>query len=109
MRYREKYRVDWDEEIRKTERIRRNGLFISAIGIGVALLFIVGVNRAGIGFEDIGRRVIFALCFVLSMLLMSIVGYRRARLKREKKEREEEQIIQQIQQIRQRAQKAEQR
>ena len=96
MRYREKYRVDWDEEIRKTERIRRRGLFISALGFGVAILFIFGINRAGTGLEDVSRKIIFALCFILAMFITRIAWSRRERLRREKKEREQEQIIEQM-------------
>ena len=104
MRYREKHRVDWNEEILKTERIRRKGLFISALGFGVAVLFIFGINRAGAGFDELFRRVIFALCFVLCMFTLNIAWRRRERLRREKKEREQEQIIEQM---RLRAQKTE--
>ena len=89
MRYRERRRVDWDEEIRKTERIRRRGFFISALGFGVAVLFMFGTNRAGVGFADVGRKFIFALCFLLSMFLMRTVLRRRERLKSEKQETEE--------------------
>ena len=96
MRYRGKHRVDWDEEIRKTERIRRKGFFISALGFGVALLFIFGINRAGEGFEDVARKVISALGFILFMFVMRIAWSRRERLRREKKETEQRQIIEQI-------------
>jgi len=96
MRYREKYRVDWDEEIRKTERIRRKGLFISALGFAVAVIFILGINRTGAGFDELFRKVIFALCFVLCMFTLNIAWRRRDRLMREKKEKEQEQIIDQI-------------
>ena len=96
MRYREKHRVDWDEELRKTERIRRRGLFISGLGFGVAVLFIVGLNRDGVGLADVAHRLIFAMCFVLSMFLVRIVWRRRERLMREKQEQEQEQIIEQM-------------
>ena len=96
MRYREKHRVDWDEEVRKTERIRRKGLFISALGFGVAVLFIFGINRAGDGLEEVSRKFIFALCFILSMFILRLTWNRRERLRREKKEREQEQIIEQM-------------
>ncbi|MCL2009945.1 MAG: hypothetical protein FWG71_05295 [Synergistaceae bacterium] len=88
MRHRERRRVDWDEEIRKTERIRRKGLFISALGFGVAALFIFGTNRAGVGFTDVARKFIFALCFLLTMFLTRTVWRRRERLNREKREKE---------------------
>ena len=89
MRYRERHRVDWDEEIRKTERIRRKGLFISALGFGVAVLFIFGTNRMGVGLVDVSRKIIFAMCFVLSMFIFKLAIRRKERLKREREEREE--------------------
>jgi len=106
MRYREKHRVDWDEEVRKTERIRRKGLFISALGFGVAVLFIFGINRAGEGFDELGRKVAVALCFILAMFVSRIAWSRSERLRREKKDKEQEQIIEQM---RLRAQKTEEK
>jgi hypothetical protein len=88
--YRGRRRVDWDEELRKTERIRRKGLFISALGFGVAMIFIVGANRlnsGGVGVE-ISRKIIFTLCFVLAMFLLRNVLGRRKRLRREWEEKE---------------------
>ena len=87
MRHRERRRVDWDEEIRKTERIRRKGLFISGLGFGVAVICIFGANRFGIG-ADLFRKIIFALCFVLSMFVLRITWRRRERLKLEREEKE---------------------
>ena len=40
-------RVDWDEEIRKTDRIRRRGFALSALSLVVALGVIFGVGRMG--------------------------------------------------------------
>jgi len=82
--------VDWDEEIRKTERIRRKGLFISALGFGVAVLFIFGVNRAGVGLAELYSKIIFALCFILFMFTLRLAWRRRERLKREQLEKEQE-------------------
>jgi membrane protein implicated in regulation of membrane protease activity len=96
MNYRKRHRVDWDEEIRKTERIRRKGLFISALGFGLAVLFIVGLNRTGVGIADVARKLFFALFFILSMFLMRIVWRRRERLELEKREKEQEEIIERM-------------
>ena len=93
MNYRERHRVDWDEELRKTEQIRRRGFFISALSFGVAALFIFGLSRGGAGFADVSRKFVFALCLVLSMLVVRILSRRKERLKRER----EEQIIAQMQ------------
>jgi len=96
MRYREKRRVDWDEEIRKTERIRRKGFFISALGLGIALLFVLGLNRTGDGFGELSRKLIFAMSFVLPMLIARVIWLRKDRLKRERQEIEQEKIIEQM-------------
>ena len=37
-------RVDWEEEIRKTNRIRRRGFALSALSLAVALGVIFGVD-----------------------------------------------------------------
>ena len=87
MRYRERRRVDWNEEIRKTERIRRRGFFISVLGFGLALIVVFGINRVGVGLAELSRKIIFALCFVLSMFLVRIVLRRRERLKLDKREK----------------------
>ena len=105
MKYRQRRRVDWDEEIRKTEGIRRKGLFISALGLGVALVFIFGTLGTGsmdVLSAEVGRQVIFALCFVLSMFILRFAYRRRQRVKREQQEEEQALIIEQM---RQRAQK----
>ena len=96
MRYRKRRRIDWDEEVRKTERIRRKGLFVSMLGFVVAALFIFGTNRAGVDFADVSRKFIFALCFLLSMFLMRAVWRRRERLRHEKQEEEQKRIIEQM-------------
>ena len=92
MKYRERYRVDWDEELRKTERIRRKGLFISALGFGVAMIFIFGTGGLSSGGIEFSRKIIFALCFILSMFVLKLALHRRERLKREEQEKEQEQM-----------------
>jgi hypothetical protein len=94
MRNRSRRRVDWDEEIRKTERIRRRGFFISALGFGVAVIFIVGVNRMGPIGIDVSRKLIFTFCFVAAMFLVRGVLRRRERLRREREEKEEDLLLQ---------------
>ena len=86
MRHRNRRRVDWDEEIRKTERIRRRGFFISALGFGVAVIFILGANRMGPIGIDVTRKLIFTFCFVAAMFLVRGVFRRRERLRREQEE-----------------------
>ena len=62
-------RVDWDEEVRKTERIRRKGFFISALGLGVAALFTFGGGRGVGDVMEIGPKLLFALFLALSLAL----------------------------------------
>ena len=85
MRERRRRRVDWDEEIRKTERIRRKGLFTSVLSFGVVLIFAAGAGRMNEIGVEIGRKIIFAFCFVAAMFLFRAALRRRARLSRERK------------------------
>ena len=90
MRYREKHRVDWDEEIRKTERIRRRGLFISAIGFGIAVVFALGAEGLSGGEIGLSRKFIFALCVLLTTFILKLAWGRRERLKRQRQEEDQE-------------------
>lgn len=85
---RKRRRVDWDEELRKTERIRRRGLFISALGFGVAVIFIFGAGRLNKNGIEISRKIIFTFCFLIAMFLIRGVLRRRERLKREREEKD---------------------
>jgi hypothetical protein len=100
MRYRSRRRVDWDEELRKTERIRRRGLFTSVLGFGVAAAFIVGASRMSPMGVNISRKLIFVCCFAVTMFLMRGVLRRRERLRREREEKEEELLLNRIRQSR---------
>jgi hypothetical protein len=86
VRNRNRRRIDWDEELRKTERIRRRGLFVSVLGFGVAVIFILGANRMGPIGIDVSRKLIFTFCFVAAMFLVRGVLRRRERLRREREE-----------------------
>ena len=88
MRERRRRRVDWDEEIRKTERIRRRGFFTSALSFGVALIFVVAAGRVNAPGIKIDRKVIFAFCLVTARLIFCALAARRARLRREREEAE---------------------
>jgi hypothetical protein len=80
--------VDWDEELRKTERIRRKGFFVSALSFCVAAAFVLGVghmNKSGIEFS---RRIIFTFCLLITMFLVRGALRHRDRLRREREERE---------------------
>ena len=82
--------------MRKTERIRRRGFFISGLGFGVAAICIFGMNRmgaaGGVG-VDLQRKIIFALCFVMAMFVLRITFRRRERLKRERQEQAPERML----------------
>jgi len=90
MRYREKHRVDWDEELRKTERIRRKGLFISVLGFAVAVVFILGAGGLSSGEIGVSRKFIFALCVLFTTFIVKLAWGRRERLKRQREEEEQE-------------------
>jgi hypothetical protein len=44
-------RIDWDEEIRKTEQIRWRGIRFSLASFALALFWIFGVGRMGRNFS----------------------------------------------------------
>ena len=81
-------RVDWDEEIRKTDRIRRRGFALSALSLVVALGVIFGVGRMGGVDVSVPRKVVAIACLVLGIFLFRVVLRRRERLRRECEERE---------------------
>ena len=97
-RYKKRQRIDWDEEIHKTERIRRKGLFVSALGLGIAAVFVFGAGRAGPIGVDVGRKLIFTFCFVTAMFLLRGIFRRRERLRQKREEREEELLLAQTEQ-----------
>ena len=72
-------RVDWDEEIRKTEKIRRKGLLMSALSFAFACAFIFGMSKhTGIDIE-IPRTVLFAALFCVSCVIFGVIIKRRSR------------------------------
>ncbi|MDR1875064.1 MAG: hypothetical protein LBQ90_08665 [Synergistaceae bacterium] len=89
MRSRRRRRVDWDEELRRTERIRRKGLFTSALSFCVAVVVILGAGRLSKGGIEFSRRVIFTFCLVIALFLVRGLLRRRERLRRAREEREE--------------------
>jgi hypothetical protein len=93
VRERRRRRVDWDEEIRKTERIRRKGLFTSALSFGVAMVFIVAAGRLNATGIEIDRKVIFAFCLVVAVFLFRVLTTRRERLRREREDAAAEKAV----------------
>ena len=81
-RYRHRPRVDWDEEIKKTERIKRRGIIMSVISFCVAIAFIFGINKfavSGSGGLEIPKSVLAAACFIVSCLILRAVIKHRQR------------------------------
>ena len=71
-------RVDWEEEIRKTERIRRKGLFMSLLSFGVAVAFIFGMSRFTGADVEIPRTVLIAVVFCVSCVVFrAVMRHRR--------------------------------
>ena len=81
-------RVDWEGEIRKTDRIRKRGFALSALSLAVALGVIFGVGRMGGIDVSVPRRVVAIACLILGIFLFRVVLRRRERLRREREERE---------------------
>ena len=75
-------RVDWDEEIRKTENIRRKGLLMSALSFGMAAAFIFGMSKYTGADVEIPRTVLIAVIFFVSCIVLRIVMKRRAEKKK---------------------------
>lgn len=71
-------RVDWDEEIRKTERIRRRGLLMSALSFGMAAAFIFGMGRYTGADIEIPRTVLAAALFCVSCVIFAVIMKRRS-------------------------------
>ena len=74
-------RVDWDAEIRKTEKIRRKGLLMSMLSFGMAVAFIFGMSRYTGASIELPRSVLFALLFCVSCVVLRIIVRKRSRKK----------------------------
>lgn len=98
-------RVDWDEEIRKTERIRRRGFVMSAFSFAVAVGVIFAVGRLGGIQVSVPRKVIAITCLLLGCSLFRIVLKRRDRLRREAEEARVRAAQKEISAIRERLEK----
>jgi hypothetical protein len=75
-------RIDWDEEIRKTEQIRRKGLKNTALGCIMSFLLLVGVRRMHPKLLQAGGMLSFLLVAVATVLLIVIL-FRRSGRKRD--------------------------
>ncbi len=76
--YRRRKRVDWDEEIKKTERIKRKGFLISALSFAMACAFIFGIHKFTGSEFQLSRKFITAFIFcILLCAAFSISAYIR--------------------------------
>ena len=76
-------RVDWDEEIRKTEQIKRKGLLMSLVSFAVAAAFILGIGKFSENSIEIPKTVLFAGLFCVSCFVFrAIVRKRNSRKNR---------------------------
>ena len=76
--------VDWDTEIRKTERIRRRGLMMSGVSFALAVAVIFGLRQFGDVDVGLPRKILSAACLALAGVVLWAVMRHRARLKRER-------------------------
>ena len=71
---------------------------MSMLGFAIAGIFIFTVKRRADLGVDLIRKIIFAMCALLSMFVLRITLRRKERLKRERQEKEQEQLIARIRQ-----------
>ena len=69
-------RIDWDEEIRKTEQVRWKGLRFSIASFALAAFWIFGVGRMGRKSLSMGPLTL-VLLFVAAGTLLFIMLMRR--------------------------------
>ena len=81
-------RIDWDEEIRKTDNIKRRGFLMSGLSFALACFLIFGMSRATGSEIEIPRAVLVAVCFFVSCLVFGIIMRRRAKKREELNENE---------------------
>ncbi|GHV36743.1 hypothetical protein FACS1894187_11900 [Synergistales bacterium] len=93
-------RVDWDEEIRKTERIRHKGFFISAMSFAFAMALIAGARSMGDGGIQISRKIIVAACLCAAFFIFRVTWKRRERMKKEQEDRETLEALKKLKELR---------
>ncbi len=81
-------RIDWDEEIRKTDNIKKRGFLMSGLSFALACVLIFGMSRATGSEIEIPRTVLVAVCFFVSCLVFGIIMRRRAKKREELNENE---------------------
>ena len=101
MKRRVRQRIDWDEEVRKTERIRRRGLFITVLGLCVVGAVSFGAGHMNPHDIEVSRKVIFAVCVVITLFLGRVLLWRRERLRLKQNELKDQEAIQSFRQWKQ--------
>lgn len=79
-------RIDWDEELKKTEQIRRKGFFLSGLSFGLSALLIYGashLNKESIVFS---KKIVATFFLLLFMLIVGGLLHRRKRLRQKQEE-----------------------
>ena len=69
-------RVDWDEELKKSEKIRRRGFFYTLGGFSLALFWILGARQMQRHFA-FGPLVILLFFVAAGTFLFTMVARRR--------------------------------
>lgn len=66
--------MNWDDEINKTEKIRRRGIIMSVLSFCVALAVILGFGKFAAGADIVvPKSVLAALCFVMAFIVVRAV------------------------------------
>jgi len=76
---RRRKRIDWDEELKQTERIRWKGVRLSIASFCLAAFWIFGVGRMGRKDISTGQLVLVLLFLGAAMLLFIFIMRRRQR------------------------------
>ena len=69
-------RVDWDEELRKSEKIRRRGFFYTLGGFALALFWILGARQMQRNYS-FGPLVVLFFFVAAGTLLFTVLSRRR--------------------------------
>ena len=69
-------RVDWDEELRKSEKIRRRGFFYTLGGFALALFWILGARQMQRNYS-FGPLVVLFIFVAAGTLLFTVLSRRR--------------------------------
>jgi len=83
-------RIDWENEIQKTEEIRMRGFRTSILGFIVAVMFLFGASRINQDASVISNAIMIGCLFAAVVVLVLTLRRRAAMLRRMKEEEHEE-------------------